>query len=354
MLGKLTEECSCANSRFFRTALYSNKEISDYLRDNFILHWQSVRPVPRVTIDFGDGRKLERTVTGNSAHYVLSSTGEPLDVLPGLYSPQAFVKWLHTMHGVSDLYNQMRRSAAASGPRLAEMLKRHHQNRLDSILTAWDQDLQKLGEKKAVLVEARIGSAMEAAEPRAQQVANGPAPNARLAAGRAEAKSAGERPLLRFANYGGQWMERGMDDDLWQTVANLHRGDVRLDESSVALMRREFPKAAVAARLAVGKGRVEDPVLRLVRSFEDSISLDTVRNEYQLHRRVHEMLAASESGSMDFDRLNEWVYAELFLTPSSDPWLGLAPRDVYSALDNDGRVEPTASAAVQVARQSGG
>jgi hypothetical protein len=36
------------------------------------------------------------------------------------------------------------------------------------------------------------------------------------------------------------------------------------------------------------------------------------------------------------DRLNERVYAELFLTPSSDPWLGLAPRDAYSALDGDG------------------
>ena len=97
MLGKLTDEFSCANSRFFRTALYSNKEISDYLRDNYVLHWQSVRPVPRVTIDFGDGRKLERTLTGNSAHYVLTSAGQPLDVLPGLYAPQAFANWLDRM-----------------------------------------------------------------------------------------------------------------------------------------------------------------------------------------------------------------------------------------------------------------
>ena len=75
MLGKLTDEFSCANSRFFRTALYTNQEISALLRDNFVLHWQSVRPVPRVTIDFGDGRKLERTLTGNSAHYVLDAIG---------------------------------------------------------------------------------------------------------------------------------------------------------------------------------------------------------------------------------------------------------------------------------------
>lgn len=32
------------------------------------------------------------------------------------------------------------------------------------------------------------------------------------------------------------------------------------------------------------------------------------------------------------------VYAELFLTPKSDPWLGLKPSDAYSALDHDGVV----------------
>ena len=46
--------------------------------------------MPRVTIDYGDGRKLERTTTGNSAHYVLDENGNVLDVLPGLYAPAAF------------------------------------------------------------------------------------------------------------------------------------------------------------------------------------------------------------------------------------------------------------------------
>ena len=59
LLGRLNEEFSCANSRFFRTVLYSNVDVSRALRERFILHWQSVRPAPRVTIDFGDGRKLE-------------------------------------------------------------------------------------------------------------------------------------------------------------------------------------------------------------------------------------------------------------------------------------------------------
>ena len=46
LLGNLNEEFSCANSRLFRAILYSNADISKYLRDNYILHWRSVRPAP--------------------------------------------------------------------------------------------------------------------------------------------------------------------------------------------------------------------------------------------------------------------------------------------------------------------
>ena len=38
----------------------------------------------------------------------------------------------------------------------------------------------------------------------------------------------------------------------------------------------------------------------------------------------------------DMETLNARVYASLFLTPRSDPWLGLAP-DVYSAIEGDGQ-----------------
>jgi len=94
LLGKLSEEFSCANSRFFRAALYSNPAISDYLREHFILHWKTVRPAPRVTVDYGDGRKLERTITGNSIHYILDEQGRIVDALPGLYGPTAFLREL--------------------------------------------------------------------------------------------------------------------------------------------------------------------------------------------------------------------------------------------------------------------
>jgi hypothetical protein len=90
LLGRLDEELSCANSRFFRTLLYSDDSISNLLRDDFVLYWHSVRDVPRVTIELGDGRVIRQTIAGNSAHYLLDANGAPLDVLPGLYSPAAF------------------------------------------------------------------------------------------------------------------------------------------------------------------------------------------------------------------------------------------------------------------------
>ncbi|HSD90722.1 MAG TPA: hypothetical protein VLB44_24525 [Kofleriaceae bacterium] len=99
LLGRLDEELSCANSRFFRKLLYPQPAINQLLRDHFVLHWQSVRPVPRVTIDFGGGKRIEKTLTGNSCHVVLDPDGRPADVLPGLFSPTVFHALLVRSHG---------------------------------------------------------------------------------------------------------------------------------------------------------------------------------------------------------------------------------------------------------------
>ncbi|HUS30273.1 MAG TPA: hypothetical protein VMZ53_17315 [Kofleriaceae bacterium] len=99
LLGRLDEELTCANSRFFKKLLYPNPTINQLLRDHFILHWQSVRPVPIVTIDFGDGRRIRKTLTGNSVHLVLDPDGRPADALPGLFSPHVFSALLMRAHG---------------------------------------------------------------------------------------------------------------------------------------------------------------------------------------------------------------------------------------------------------------
>ncbi len=94
LLGNLNEEYCCANSRFFRSVLYANQAVAQVLRDRYVLHWKSVRPAPLLTIDMGDGRRIKRTITGNSIHYVLGADGKVIDALPGIYSPAAFLQAL--------------------------------------------------------------------------------------------------------------------------------------------------------------------------------------------------------------------------------------------------------------------
>jgi hypothetical protein len=308
MLGRLTDELSCANSRFFRTTLYVNENIGRQLRDNFVLHWKSVRPVPRVTIDFGDGRKLERTITGNSAHYVLSAEGTPLDVLPGLYGPEQFDAWLQD---VRRLHAQVRPLAAADrGP----WLQAYHAARSAAIEHQWARDL--------VALEAQ--SPVAALERNLPFVARREIDH-RLAA--ADRLARDPERLLRITT-----AER------WEQIARLPGHQVELDEACRRVIERENPDANRAAERAVTKGAAEAPLVRLlVTNLQTSIAVDGVRNEYTLHRQAHEWFASGEVPG-DVERLNDRVYAELFLTPNDDPWLGLVAPETYTALENGGRV----------------
>ena len=196
LLGRLDEELSCANSRFFRTALYANTAVSDELRKNWILHWESVRPAPKVTIDFGDGRVLTRTITGNSLHYVLDADGRPTDVLPGLWGPEDFLRRLRGETGTA---------AAAS-----------------------------------------------------------------------------------------------------------------LDANSRLLMRAKAPKMDDAA------------FARLVAAFERTLAEDTHRNA-----AMRLVILPWLAGSSSLPALTDRIYRDAFLTPRSDPWLGLVAPDAYAAIEGD-------------------
>ena len=115
LLGRLPDELTCANSRFFKAMLYPDPRINRVMRERFVLHWQSVRPVPIVTIDFGGGRVLKKTLTGNSAHVVLDPFGRPADALPGLFAPDVFLSLLGRSHalGLADRGKLARMHAAA-------------------------------------------------------------------------------------------------------------------------------------------------------------------------------------------------------------------------------------------------
>jgi hypothetical protein len=259
--------------------------------------------VPVVTIDFGDGRILRRTVTGNSIHYVLDAEGRVVDALPGLYGPAAFLRGLGEAASLANTVKDLADSDRESS------LRQYHEEHARSIAQRLHADLKTLGI---------------------------------------------DTPSTATTTF---------DDVTWGRIADLHCGDASLDQASIEMIRRQqeelhrpfavqpvamgfalnngVPRPAALARpaefagqIAISKGIVEDPILRLVRTFESSIALDTVRNEYLLHRTIHEWLAAGDVPPVD--QLNARVYADLFLTPDGDPWLGLAPTDAYTALDRGG------------------
>jgi hypothetical protein len=74
--------------------LFSDEKVSAFIRANFVAAWEAVRPVPIVEIDFGNGRKLKRTVNGNIATVICDPTGRVVDVIPGLNTPEAYLEGL--------------------------------------------------------------------------------------------------------------------------------------------------------------------------------------------------------------------------------------------------------------------
>jgi hypothetical protein len=252
LLGRLDEEVSCANSRFFRVLLYSDPEISKILRERYVLHWHSVRPVPRVTIDMGDGRKIRQTITGNSIHYLLDSNGQVLDGLPGLQSPKAFraqlEEWLTLNAENVQAYHHERRGASP----------------VQYVLRPRAEDAASIAVSKAIV----------------------------------------ERPLLQMLTLGTRLPR----------IEAPEADDVVFSAESLALMRTKQP---VSEQLLDGLRR--------------TVALDT-RVNAELHGLIHTWLANEEV--TDLESLNERVYAELFLTPNDDPWLGLKPASVFTALSN--------------------
>ena len=319
MLGQLDEEYSCANSRFFRTVLYADRDVSQFLREKFVLHWQSVRPVPVITIDMGDGRTIKRTITGNSAHYVLDTNGRVIDCIPGLYGAATFERLVSDAHEVAQLVAGMEEKAFTA------RMQAWHTQRAAAVDKRWSEIAKPQIEFDANQLSIAKGKANEPVLPDALDaglVAPGKfAVEARLV----------DVALLRAPSP----QEAAGDDALWQRVAQAYANEAKLDTVSKAMMRRKTLTAEEASAVSFGKARVEDPMLAMVRNFESVIALDTARNEHLLHRQIHDWFVAAK-GPLDLDELNRRVYAELFLTPDDDPWLGLVPADTYSALDGGG------------------
>ncbi|MEZ4293334.1 MAG: hypothetical protein R3B70_00030 [Polyangiaceae bacterium] len=312
LLGNLDEELSCANSRFFRTALYPNTEVGAALRSRFVLHWKSERPAPLVTVDFGDGRKLTRTVTGNSIHYVLDPEGRVVDAVPGMYGAKAFLRALDAAESA------YRNTREADDETRREALRSYHAERAFSLASGW---------------AALLGVPIEA--PLSPVKSDDSAPPANLAVMTAVPKAAVEAPIVQAVQATPVIpLPDPSNAEAWTALIDSFEQEVRLDAASRAFMRSK-----IAADIDLD-GKAMKPLddasfEKKLRAFERAIAEDTARNEYGMHRVLHGWMAMTPPPE-ELEAFNERVYASLFLTPRSDPWLGLLVKEAYSGIEREG------------------
>ena len=353
MLGRLDEDLSCANSRFFRTTLYPDAAVAALLRDRFILHWSSERNVPRITIDYGDGRKLESTVTGNSAHYVLDAEGRPIDVLPGLYAPQVFVRELKVADQLHAALRGLDRDARA------QRLVSHHQ----AAMQATNERFAKVGQVAFIAGGRRLMT---------NEIAMGVAAAAQRAT---MSKAYVEVPMLRSVQVGTDPGKLPDDVEMWAEIGQQMLGVGAPPDAAVAAAAagnpfglgvvvippngEAVPVAATGVPKAVQKKKVrpilDDRARALVDSLlavpaeghalnpearaaviarlEQTIVADTAINEIRLRNTIRAHLVYNaHRGVSDFGELNTFVYDHVFHTPSGDAWMGLLPRDTFTGL----------------------
>ncbi|MCA9607876.1 MAG: hypothetical protein KC619_19840, partial [Myxococcales bacterium] len=289
----------CANSRFFRIVLYSDPEVARTLREQFVLHWSSERPAPRIEIDMGDGRRMVRTITGNSAHYVLDADGRPLDVIVGLYAPDHFREAL-----AESLANDCRGAGDT-----AACLARAHRRAGDAMRRRWS-DVSGRGDLPgwdAVLASLPDGGSGEGV------------PSAALAMRYTTSKERVETPMLDLLQRAGpQGARAAQAEPNWTQVASLEGHVAPLAARTRGLLR-----------LKTGRADVDAMAAELARE----AAADGVRNELLFRRRIHDWFASQATGIERFETLNARVYAELMQTPAADPWLGLRTDTLYDGLE---------------------
>jgi hypothetical protein len=104
--------------------LFSNEKIAGFINKNFEPTWESVRSVPTIRIDFGDERIVTRTLHGNVATYACLPDGQVLDILPGIYDPQSYLRQLQELARLHRFVGQSNDAVTS--------LREYHQRQADA------------------------------------------------------------------------------------------------------------------------------------------------------------------------------------------------------------------------------
>ena len=127
--------------------LFSSTEVAKQINDMFEPAWESVRPVPMVSIDFGNGAKITRTLHGNIATYVCTADGKVIDVLPGIYAPYVYTQRLAGMASLHALIKNARPD------NVADKLQSYHAFGITSLKQAGSKPGLDLADMGKAMVE---------------------------------------------------------------------------------------------------------------------------------------------------------------------------------------------------------
>jgi hypothetical protein len=101
--------------------LFSETKVANFINRAFEPVWESVRPVPLIRIDFGNGNVITRTLHGNIATYVCTADAQVLDILPGIYTPGTYLNRLRQFSLLAQYVDQ-----GGKQPREARLRDYHH------------------------------------------------------------------------------------------------------------------------------------------------------------------------------------------------------------------------------------
>ena len=272
--------------------LFSSSEVAEYVNGTFEPAWESVRPVPLVTIDFGNGHVVKRTLQGNIATYVCDSGGTVYDILPGIYSPEEYRKQLEALKGLAD-------SVRPKGPEPTTQAGRRRAERdlADRLRDYHKREAERL------------------AAPQQAKTVTPPMQSIALTGGGFKGGGIGAFGGFGGGNLGGGFggnLGGGLGGGIGGTISGGFGG-------SPSFPGIEGPTTQVILGVPAGAAVATTPTGPLAARPE--LALDSRVNELVRRKAIHERLA--RGGTVRPDEIKKWLYKEVLHADLDDPTLGL-------------------------------
>ncbi len=264
----------------------SNPDVAELINTRFESAWESVRDAPQVTIDFGGGSVVRRTLHGNIATYVCAPDGAVIDVIPGLNDAATYRKRLAETLTVFEIYSKLPAAERAAN------LRQHH-------------------------ASAPVSRALLRGNLRLLSKSGIELPAETIVAG-----ANGTKPVIVVGGAGGGAGSKGMAElPVERTVAGTVAGTPPTTPAPTSTL------APGTLRASTAKFTLEAPVKSILVAADGTrvdlelLARDTQHNEEVRRPQIDAILA--EDGAHTPESLTRRIYRDVLHADLDDPYLGL-------------------------------